>query len=129
MTHIYFLYLIYHSSHYLSIFSDSLEWLDPSVAEKSYFLIPILDGSCPICLGAINALLVDEKILPGLEPIDLTALCTVMCKVALISMFLGHASQFIIPLLMKKMAFLMFSHLFDYVFALKGTLKQSRKGK
>ena len=72
----------------LSIVCDSLEWLDPSVAEKSHFLIPILDGSCPICLGAINALLVDEKILPGLEPIDLTALCTVMCKVALVSMFL-----------------------------------------
>ena len=89
----------------LSTVSDSLEWLDPSVAEKSYFLIPILDGSCPICLGAINALLVDEKILPGLEPIDLTALCTVMCKVALVSMFLGHASQFIVPLLMKKMAY------------------------
>ena len=90
---------------FLSTVSDSLEWLDPSVAEKSYFLIPILDGSCPICLGAINALLVDEKILPGLEAIDLTALCTVMRKVALVCMFLGHASQFIVPLLMKKMAY------------------------
>ena len=48
---------------------DSLERLDPSVAEECDLVVPAGDGPVPVGRRALLRLLVDEQVLPHAEPL------------------------------------------------------------
>ena len=49
--------------------TDSLEWLDPSVAEECDLVVPAGDGPRPARRRALLRLLVDEQVLTHPEPL------------------------------------------------------------
>ena len=100
--------------------TDSLEWLDPSVAEECDLVVPAGDGPRPARRRALLRLLVDEQVLAHAEPLcsgnksykmgrnlnprlreltDFSAVRAVMGELALVGVPLRHPRQLLVPLL------------------------------